>query len=68
MIRTEVNKLVTDLVNLDRVRSLLRALTYRRRFLRHLDQVRAAKYEQEIPSILVEGMREGENEWFLDAT
>ncbi|KAG2002361.1 high-affinity cell membrane calcium channel, variant 2 [Coprinopsis cinerea AmutBmut pab1-1] len=46
VIRTEVNKLVTDLVNLDRVRSLLRTLTFRRRFLRHLEEKRASKYEQ----------------------
>ncbi|KAH6905112.1 high-affinity cell membrane calcium channel [Coprinopsis sp. MPI-PUGE-AT-0042] len=58
VVRTEVNKLVTDLVNLDRVRSLLRTLTYRRRFLRHLEEIRSAKYDQEIPSILVEGMPE----------
>jgi len=35
--RNETNKLVTDLVNLDRVRSLLKTLTLRRRFLAHLD-------------------------------
>ncbi|TFK22492.1 high-affinity cell membrane calcium channel [Coprinopsis marcescibilis] len=55
VVRNEVNRLVTDLVHLDRVRSLLRALTFRRRFLRHLEQKRATRYE-EIPSIVVEGM------------
>jgi len=45
VVRTEVNKLVTDLVNLDRVRSLLRSLTCRRRFLRYLEEKRAAKYD-----------------------
>ncbi|KAJ2913591.1 hypothetical protein MD484_g6822, partial [Candolleomyces efflorescens] len=55
VVRTEVNKLVTDLVNLDRVRSLLRSLTCRRRFLRHLEKKRAGMYqEQEIPSIIVD--------------
>lgn len=43
--RTEVNKLVTDLVNLDRVRSLLKTISHRRRFLAHMQQVRAAKME-----------------------
>jgi hypothetical protein len=33
VMRTEVNKLVTDLVNLDRVRSLLRTIATRRRYL-----------------------------------
>ena len=47
VVRTEVNKLVTDLVNLDRVRSLLRSLTCRRRFLRLLEEKRkAAQLEQ----------------------
>lgn len=40
VVRTETNKLVTDLVNLDRVRSLLRMITLRRRFLAHRDRVR----------------------------
>jgi hypothetical protein len=53
--RTETNKLVTDLVNLDRVRSLLRAISCRRRFLAYLETKRAEKYEKEIPSIVVEG-------------
>ncbi|TEB23953.1 high-affinity cell membrane calcium channel [Coprinellus micaceus] len=59
VVRTEVNKLVTDLVNLDRVRSLLRSLTCRRRFLRRLEEKRkAAQLEQEIPSIVVDDMPE----------
>lgn len=39
---------MTDLVNLDRVRSLLRSLTCRRRFLKHLDEKQRgkSKYEQ----------------------
>ncbi|KAF6754799.1 high-affinity cell membrane calcium channel [Ephemerocybe angulata] len=59
VVRTEVNKLVTDLVNLDRVRSLLRSLTCRRRFLKHLEAKRqTAQYEQDIPSIVVDDMPE----------
>ncbi|KAH9475037.1 Calcium-channel protein cch1 [Psilocybe cubensis] len=56
VVRTETNKLVTDLVNLDRVRSLLKTISYRRRFLAHLERKRAEKYEQDIPSIVVETM------------
>lgn len=33
VVRTETNKLVTDLVDLDRVRSLLKMISHRRRFL-----------------------------------
>ncbi|CAA7264458.1 unnamed protein product [Cyclocybe aegerita] len=54
--RTETNKLVTDLVNLDRVRSLLKTISHRRRFLAHLEKKRSEKYEKEIPSIVVEPM------------
>ncbi|KAL0948006.1 hypothetical protein HGRIS_010628 [Hohenbuehelia grisea] len=59
VIRSETNKLVTDLVNLDRVRSLLKTISYRRRFLAHLEEVRSTRMsQQEIPSIIVEGMPE----------
>jgi hypothetical protein len=54
--RTETIKLVTDLVNLDRVRSLLKAISERKKFLEYREQKRAAKFEQEIPSIVVEDM------------
>ncbi|KAL1742981.1 Ion transport protein-domain-containing protein [Schizophyllum fasciatum] len=55
--RTETNKLVTDLVNLDRVRSLLKTITYRRRFLAHKRQMQAERYsQQDIPSIVVDAM------------
>ena len=68
MIRTETNKLVTDLVNLDRVKSLLKMIIYRRRFKEHLRRVReqglpfrsVGKIElntcvtAEIPSIIIE--------------
>lgn len=40
LIRTETNKLVTDLVNLDLVRSLLRMLTMRRRHTEERDKRR----------------------------
>ena len=39
VVRTETNKLVTDLVNLDRVRSLLKMIIYRRRFKEHLRRI-----------------------------
>ena len=40
VVRTETNKLVTDLANLDRVRSLLKMIIYRRRFKEHLRRTR----------------------------
>ncbi|KAL0565893.1 calcium channel protein [Marasmius crinis-equi] len=60
VIRTETNRLVTDLVNLDRVHSLLRTISHRRRFLAHLEQKRLEKLEQsqEIPAIIVDSMPE----------
>lgn len=68
MVRTETNKLVTDLVNLDRVRSLLKMIIYRRRFKDHLRRLheqglsfcsaRGNKPDRlvasEIPSIIVD--------------
>ncbi|KAJ7078435.1 Ion transport protein-domain-containing protein [Mycena belliarum] len=55
VIRTETNKLVTDLVNLDRVRSLLKTISHRRRFLRH-KQAQLMASEPDIPSIVVDVM------------
>ena len=46
VVRNETNKLITDLVNLDRVRSLLRTISYRRQFLAHLEKKKAEKYEK----------------------
>jgi voltage-dependent calcium channel len=58
-VRTETNKLVSDLVNLDRVRSLLTTISYRRRFLAHLEQKRMAEAEKDVPQIVVDqGMAE----------
>ncbi|KIM44013.1 hypothetical protein M413DRAFT_17890 [Hebeloma cylindrosporum] len=54
--RTEMNKLVAGLMDLDRVRSLLETISCRRRFLEHLEKKRAEKYEKDIPSIVVESM------------
>ncbi|KAF5341523.1 hypothetical protein D9758_012561 [Tetrapyrgos nigripes] len=55
--RTETNKLVTDLVNLDRVHSLLKTISHRRRFLKHLQCRQAEQFgSQEIPSIIVDAM------------
>jgi voltage-dependent calcium channel len=47
VIRTETNKLVTDLVNLDRVRSLLKMISHRRRFLSHREQLRMMRMGQQ---------------------
>ncbi|KAL0066269.1 calcium channel protein [Marasmius tenuissimus] len=60
VVRSETNRLVTDLVNLDRVHSLLRTIHHRRRFLAHLEQKRLSKLEQsqDIPAIIVDGMPE----------
>ncbi|KAJ3718090.1 Ion transport protein-domain-containing protein [Lentinula guzmanii] len=58
VIRTETNKLVTDLVNLDRVQSLLKMISLRRRFLAHLERKRASLYDSDIPAIVVDTMPE----------
>ncbi len=42
VVRTGTNGLVTDLVNLDHVRSMLRTISYRRRFLAMRQQAHAA--------------------------
>ncbi|KAG6837569.1 hypothetical protein H0H93_006983 [Arthromyces matolae] len=55
--RTETNRIVTDLVNLDRVRSLLRTISHRRRFLALRERLLAEQI-QEIPSIVVDSMAE----------
>jgi len=55
VVRTEENKLVADHVNLDRVGSLLRMISHRRRFLAHKARARLMKMEQQdIPSIVVD--------------
>ncbi|KAJ6452267.1 Ion transport protein-domain-containing protein [Mycena sanguinolenta] len=53
VVRTETNKLVTDLVNLDRVRSLLKTISHRRRFLKYKQQQLMA-LEPDIPAIIVD--------------
>ncbi|PFH47046.1 hypothetical protein AMATHDRAFT_77384 [Amanita thiersii Skay4041] len=53
VVRTETNQLVTDLVNLDRVKSLLEAYTVRRRYLAMREQLTRST---EIPSIIVDVM------------
>ncbi|KAF9078268.1 Ion transport protein-domain-containing protein [Rhodocollybia butyracea] len=58
VVRTETNKLVTDLVNLDRVHSLLKTISYRRRFLAHMEKKRASMYDPDIPAIIVDTMPE----------
>ncbi|KAJ3847312.1 Ion transport protein-domain-containing protein [Lentinula lateritia] len=58
VIRTETNKLVTDLVNLDRVQSLLKMISLRRRFLAHMERKRASMYDPDIPAIVVDTMPE----------
>jgi len=58
IVRNETNRLVTDLVNLDRVRSLLETISFRRQFLAHLEKRKADKYEKDIPSIVVENIPE----------
>ncbi|GLB42802.1 putative calcium channel [Lyophyllum shimeji] len=56
--RTETNKLVTDLVNLDRVRSLLKTISCRRRFLAYKARLAAEQQQHEIPSIVVDTLPE----------
>ncbi len=45
--RTRTNKLVTDLVNLDRVRSLLKTISHRRRFLAHMERKRRSRFSMQ---------------------
>jgi len=45
VIRTGTNKLVSDLVDLDRVRSLLKSISERRRFLAKRREAREAASE-----------------------
>ncbi|RDB21766.1 Calcium-channel protein cch1 [Hypsizygus marmoreus] len=58
VVRTETNKLVTDLVNLDRVRSLLKTISHRRRFLAYKEQLLAEQQQADIPSIVVDTLPE----------
>ena len=44
--RAETNKLVADLVNLDRVRSLLKTISLRKQFLTWREKKRAEKMEK----------------------
>lgn len=44
VVRTETNKLVTDLVDFDRVQSLLLMILYRRRYLAQREQARMEHY------------------------
>lgn len=52
VVRTETNKLVTDLVNLDRVRSLLKTISCRKQFLAYKERL----HQKEIPSIVVDSL------------
>ncbi|KDQ58077.1 hypothetical protein JAAARDRAFT_69375 [Jaapia argillacea MUCL 33604] len=60
VIRTEQNRLVSDLVNVDRVQSMLKMITLRRRFLAHREELRLRRMEQQelpdIPAIVVDGL------------
>ncbi|KAF9447124.1 hypothetical protein P691DRAFT_761036 [Macrolepiota fuliginosa MF-IS2] len=53
IVRAEVNRMVTDLVYVDRIRSLLATIAHRRRFLTMLEKRRLARIDHEIPSITV---------------
>ena len=45
--RTEINKFVNDLVNLDRVRSLLKTIYYRRQFKTKMEEKQSQqRFEQ----------------------
>ncbi|KAH7908813.1 Ion transport protein-domain-containing protein [Hygrophoropsis aurantiaca] len=59
VVRTETNRLVTDLVNLDRVRSLLKMITLRRRYLAQKEQTNMGggwSQSADIPEIYVDSM------------
>ena len=53
--RTEINKFVNDLVDLDRVRSLLKTIYYRRHYrAQREEQHRKTLFDQDIPAIIVD--------------
>ena len=53
--RTEINKFVNDLVDLDRVRSLLKTIYYRRRYRAQREAAqRKTMYDADIPAIIVD--------------
>ncbi|KAK7696443.1 hypothetical protein QCA50_001100 [Cerrena zonata] len=52
VVRTETIKLVTDLVDFDRVQSLLLMILHRRRYLRRKEEMRMQ--DQDIPAIIVD--------------
>ncbi|KAI0776961.1 Ion transport protein-domain-containing protein [Trametes elegans] len=57
VVRTETNKLVTDLVDFDRVQSLLLMILYRRRYLAQREQARMHQMgmvQSDIPAIIVD--------------
>ncbi|KAL7278048.1 hypothetical protein ACG7TL_008012 [Trametes sanguinea] len=57
VVRTETNKLVTDLVDFDRVQSLLLMILYRRRYLAQREQARMQHLgivQSDIPAIIVD--------------
>lgn len=59
--RTEINRLVTDLVNLDRVKSMFTTISYRRRFLAHMKDKRmqeslAFGSQHGVPHIVVDSI------------
>ncbi|KAI8976389.1 Ion transport protein-domain-containing protein [Trametes punicea] len=57
VVRTETNKLVTDLVDFDRVQSLLLMILYRRRYLAQREQARLQQMgvaRSDIPAIVVD--------------
>ncbi|KAL6310254.1 Ion transport protein-domain-containing protein [Sparassis latifolia] len=55
VVRTETNKLVTDLVDFDRVQSLLLMITNRRRYVAMREQARRKELSmQDIPAIVVD--------------
>ncbi|KAI0247528.1 Ion transport protein-domain-containing protein [Lactifluus subvellereus] len=53
VVRTGTNELVNDLVNLDRVRSLLKSTSDRRQLLELREQARGPTAEQDVPEIVV---------------
>jgi hypothetical protein len=55
LVRTRTNDLVTDLVNLDRVKSLMRTITQRRRYLAERDALRRTSHaDAGVPEIIVD--------------
>lgn len=62
--RTEINKFVNDLVNLDRVRSLLKTIYYRRQYRAKMEEKRRQQmFEQGTKNVFRENIMRFNDLW-----